>query len=59
MQAMDQINRRYGRGSLVLGCAGHWGTAGLGDEAGEAVVGVYDGLGLGGVSGGGEIERMG
>lgn len=30
---------------------GHWGTAGLGDEAGEAVVGVYNGLA--GVSGGG------
>jgi DNA polymerase V len=42
MQAMDQVNRRFGRGSLVLGSAGGWGTAGLGDEAGAVVVGVYD-----------------
>jgi DNA polymerase V len=26
MQAMDQINRRYGRGSLVLGSAGGIGA---------------------------------
>jgi uncharacterized membrane protein YfcA len=32
---------------------GHWGTAGLGDEAGEVVVGVYDGLA--GVGGGGVV----
>jgi DNA polymerase V len=52
MQAMDQINRRYGRGSLVLGSAGGIGAQPVwGVEAGEVVVGVYDGLA--GVGGGG------